>query len=79
MTRANASVKVGGRKTKAEVIVPEQIGPGKSATVKVKVPRSARRMLKKNRKSGISILGIKVVSGSGGRLNRQSVRHGLRR
>jgi hypothetical protein len=36
-------------------------------------------MLKKNRKSGVSILGTKVVSSSGGKLNRQSVRHGLRR
>jgi hypothetical protein len=36
-------------------------------------------MLKRNRNSGVSILGIKVVSGSGGRLNRQSVRHGLSR
>jgi len=79
VSKANASVKVKGKKTKAKVIFPEQIRPGKSAKVKVKVPKSAKRMLKKNRKSGISILGIKVVSGSGGKLNRQSVRHGLKR
>jgi hypothetical protein len=79
VTGANASVKVKGKKTKAKVIFPEQIGPGKSARVKVRVPKSAKRMLKKNRKSGVSILGIKVVSGSGGRLNRQSLRHGLKR
>ena len=36
-------------------------------------------MLRKNGKSGVSILRIKVISGSGGRLNRQSVRHGLKR
>jgi hypothetical protein len=45
----------------------------------VRVPDSARRMLVKNVNSGVSILGVKVISGSGGRLNRQSVRHGLRR
>jgi hypothetical protein len=52
---------------------------GSSARVTVRVPQSARRMLRKNVNSGVSILGIKVISGSGGRLNRQSVRHGLRR
>ena len=71
-------MKARGKKTKAKVSFPNQIKPGKSARVTVRVPNSARRMLK-NRKSGVSILGIKVVSGSGGRLNVHSVRHGLRR
>ena len=79
MTRAQARVQIGGKRTAAKVSFPEQIEAGKSATVRIKVPKSARRMLTRNRKSGVSILGIKVVSGSGGRLNRQSVRHGLRR
>ena len=79
VSKAQASVKVRGKRKSAKVSFPEQIKPGKSARVTVQVPKSARRMLKKNRRSGVSILGIKVVSGSDGRLNRQSVRHGLRR
>jgi hypothetical protein len=79
VTEAQAQVKVRGKRTAAKVIFPELIKPGKSATVTVEVPKSARGMLKRDRNSGVSILGIKVVSGSGGRLNRQSVRHGLRR
>jgi hypothetical protein len=43
------------------------------------VSTSAQRTLKKNRKSGVSIPGIKVVFGSGGRLDRQSVRRRLNR
>ncbi len=79
MTRAQARVQIRGKSFAAKVVFPEQISPGTSARVTVKVSKPARRMLKKNRKSGVSILGIKVISGSGGRLNRQSVRHGLRR
>ncbi len=79
MTRAQATVKVRGKKTAAEVSFPDQIEPGSSARVKIELSKPVRRMLRKNLTSGVSILGIKVVSGSGGRLNRQSVRHGLRR
>jgi hypothetical protein len=79
VTEARARVQIRGKRTPARVSFPEQIKPGKSARVMVKVSESARRMLGKDRKSGVSILGIKVISGSGGRLNRQSVRHGLRR
>ena len=63
----------------AKVSFPAHIKAGKSARVTIKVPRSAKRKLRGSRKSGVLILGIKVVSGSGGRLNSQSIRHGLRR
>ena len=79
VTGSGVNVKVRGKSRPARVIAPERIGQGQSARIKIGVSRATRRLLRKNRKSGLSSLWINVVSGNGGRLTRGAVRNGLMR
>ena len=79
VTGSGVRVKLRGRSRAASVAAPVRIAQGDSARLKVREAAKTRRLLLKGRKSGVSSVWVKVVSGNGGKLLRQTVRNGLMR